>query len=74
MRGLVDSAIRVNNSLPKVLQDEHGMTHLLWLERTGAGPVASEPETDVIVFPGEATFSKVGPSSTPCPNQCLLCG
>lgn len=36
------------------MQDEHGLTHLLWLERD-----ATEPEMDAIVFPGEATFEKV---------------
>lgn len=34
-------------------QDEHGMNHFQWQERTTA-----EPEADVIVFPGEAVFEK----------------
>lgn len=48
-------------------QDEAGLTHLLWFERDAAGGAAAEPEKDVVIFPGESTFSKVraGPSQWP---------
>ena len=42
-------------------QDEAGLTHLCWHARDAAGGTAAEPEQDVVIIPGESSFSKVGP-------------
>eukprot|EP00877_Chromochloris_zofingiensis_P010437 jgi/Chrzof1/5647/Cz16g10040.t1 len=44
--------------LLRVIRTEDGLVHLQWLERTEAGLSTAEPENDVILFPGEATFEK----------------
>lgn len=41
-------------------QDEAGLTHLCWHERDAAGATAAEPAVDLVIIPGESTFSKVG--------------
>ena len=46
---------------PPRAQTEDGLTHLMWHERTDAGTKA-DPEDDVVVFPEEAKFEKVGPA------------
>lgn len=46
--------------LLRVAQDEAGLTHLLWYERDAAGGAAAAPEKDVVIFPGESSFGKVG--------------
>lgn len=56
-----------------LVQTEDGLVHLQWLERTEAGLSTAEPENDVILFPGEATFEKVGePVAWPAPWSVLF--
>lgn len=40
-------------------QDEAGLSHLCWHERDAAGSTDAEPAVDVVIIPGESTFSKV---------------
>lgn len=54
--------------LIRIGQDEHGLIHFQWAERGTEGLL--EPEMDVIVFPGEATFESV--SDLCCHNICHL--
>lgn len=42
-----------------VPQDEAGLSHLCWHERGTAGSTAAEPAVDVVIIPGESTFSQV---------------
>lgn len=44
----------------KVIVDDQELVHFTWSERDGEGGNRAEPEIDVIVFPGEAVFEKVG--------------
>ena len=42
-----------------VLQAEDGLLHFRWYERVGTGECKGAAQHDMILFPGEATFSKV---------------
>ncbi|PRW33310.1 adhesion molecule [Chlorella sorokiniana] len=44
----------------RVCQDEAGLSHLCWHERDAAGATAAEPAVDLVIIPGESTFSKIG--------------
>ncbi|KAI7839776.1 hypothetical protein COHA_006576 [Chlorella ohadii] len=43
----------------RVCQDEAGLSHLCWHERDAAGAAAAEPAVDLVIIPGESTFSKI---------------
>ncbi|KAL3150071.1 hypothetical protein ABBQ38_013417 [Trebouxia sp. C0009 RCD-2024] len=52
--------------LVRLSQTDDGLLHLRWFERVGAAEAKGDAQIDSIIFPGEATFSKVasaGPSS-----------
>lgn len=42
-----------------VLQAEDGLLHFRWYERVGTGECKGAAQHDMILLPGEATFSKV---------------
>ncbi len=43
------------------MQDQDGLVHFTWDVRQGAPDAASkpEPEVDLVLFPGQAIFSKL---------------
>ncbi|KAL4853861.1 26S proteasome regulatory subunit RPN13 [Chlorella vulgaris] len=45
--------------LLRVCQDEVGLSHFCWYERDAAGAAAGEAEQDIVIIPGECTFSKI---------------
>lgn len=49
-----------SRSPPPLPQDEVGLSHFCWYERDAAGAAAGEAEQDIVIIPGECTFSKVG--------------
>lgn len=52
--------------LVRLSQAADGLLHFRWYERTGASESKGPAQHDIIIFPGEATFTKVanvGPSS-----------
>ncbi len=42
-----------------LLQAEDGLLHFRWYERVGTSETKGSAQHDTIVFPGEATFTKV---------------
>ena len=44
------------------MQDQDGLVHFTWDVRQAASEAASkpEPELDLVLFPGQATFSQLG--------------
>ncbi|KAL3143764.1 hypothetical protein ABBQ32_003595 [Trebouxia sp. C0010 RCD-2024] len=45
--------------LVRLSQTDEGLLHLRWFERVGAAEAKGDAQIDSIIFPGEATFSKV---------------
>lgn len=42
-----------------LVQAEDGLLHFRWYERVGTSQTKGSAQHDTIVFPGEATFTKV---------------
>jgi len=50
----------------KVVVDDQELVHFIWNERRDQqSGIVTEPEVDVIIFPGEAVFEKV------CYSECF---
>lgn len=54
-------------------QDEAGLAHFCWFVRDAAGNPAGEPEKDIVMIPGESTFSKVGRRTHPHAGPVSVC-
>ena len=48
-----------------VAQADDGLLHFRWFERVGAAEAKGDAQIDSIIFPGEATFSKVPTPANP---------